>query len=192
MTTNTTGRLYARRYAWRGANPALNTELLEKLHETCPRESLEDSYLFYSSILGDSRNVIWTTHDGPTLTGGIMLTKVVPNVEANLLFLFFDRNLVGKRTLLRNIIGLCFTEFGLNRVGMEVPEGVKLERFARRLGFGYEGEGRPRNPELPASLADSWVAKQGSRIEQAHWTGSEWKDLIRLRVLASEWVGTGE
>jgi hypothetical protein len=77
---------------------------------------------------------------------------------------------------------------------MEVPEGIRLERFARKvLNFRLEGESRPRNPEMPRALADTWVARQGSRREQGYFTGTEWKDIVLLRLLACEWVGeTGE
>jgi hypothetical protein len=141
-------------------------------------------------MLTDPCNVIWASYSGKTLTGIIFLSRVVPHIDALLHFLFLDKNLVSKRKLLQGIIRLCFTEFGFNRLSMEVPEGVRLERFARRtLGFQLEGSDRPRNPEVPKSLTDDWVARQGSRRQASHFDGTVWKDVLLLRLLACEWVG---
>lgn len=189
--------VYAKRFQWTEANPLEITALLDAF--VAQPEFLTYPYpedvarQLGAHILTDPANVIWTSYCDNDLTGIILLQKVVPRVDATFHFLFLDRKLASKRRLLKNILGVCFTDYGFNRLTMEFPEGVDLVRFARRvLGFRYEGEGKPRNPELPKALTDDWVAKQGSRIEQGHFNGSEWKDIIRLRLLACEWAGTGE
>ena len=120
----------------------------------------------------------------------MILTRLVPQVDALIHFLFLDKNLANKRKLLGKILTYCFTDLGFHRLSMEVPEGIRLERFARKaLGFRLEGEIRDRNPELPKCLTNDWVARQGSRIEQGYYDGQVWSDILRLRLLASERVG---
>lgn len=189
--------IHARRYDWRTSHPFENTLLLDGFVArpeflTFPH-SPEDARVVAAGLLADPHHIIWTTYSGRDLTGVVLLTRIVPKVDALLHFMFIDRNLATKRKLLQNLIGVCFTDFGLNRLSMEVPEGVRLERFARKcLDFRLEGEMRPRNPELSASLTDNWVAKQGSRRESSYFDGTSWSDCLLLRLLASEWVGTGE
>ena len=146
----------------------------------------------WQAILTDPGQIIYEVWRDQEIVGVVWLARIVPRVDALLRFAFFDKDLVGKRKLLQNFIGFCFRELGLNRLSMEVPEGIRLERFCRKvLRFRLEGEIRPRNPELPRSLSDNWVARQGSRRECAHFDGKAWKDVVLLRLLASEWVGTG-
>jgi hypothetical protein len=186
--------IYARRYHWADMHPYENTALLDAFVAqpeflTYPH-SPEDARKVGAHILTDPGNVIWASYCNRELTGIILLQRVILRVDALMHFLFIDKDLVSKRKLLNNLIGVCFTDYGFNRLSMEVPEGVRIERFCRKvLGFRYEGESRPRNPELPTALTDNWVARQGSRIEQGHFNGTEWKDVLRLRLLASEWVG---
>lgn len=151
---------------------------------------IETARQWATEIVGSP--IVWATYNGEQLTGAVSLTRIQWPNDALIHFIFLDRNLVAKRKLLNNILGVCFEEYQLNRLSMEVPEGIRLERFARSvLRFRYEGENRPLNPELPPGLDGKWVAKQGSRIEQGFFDGTGWSDVIRLRLLASEWVGTG-
>ena len=185
--------VYARRYDWRTIDPVDNTELLDAFvaHPeflTYPQEPLV-ARAIAAALVTDERNLAWATYSDQTLTGIIILTKIVPKVDALLHFLFLDQDLAGKRKLLKNVITHAFRDLGLNRLSMEVPEGVRLERFARKvLSFKLEGETRPRNPELPKGLSDNWVARQGSRREAAYFDGQEWKDVLLLRLLAREWI----
>jgi hypothetical protein len=187
--------IYARPYDPFEGNPVKNTMILDAFvahpefltHPYSP----EEIRAIGAGILTDPGNLIFETWKDQEFVGVIILTRVVPRVDALLHFLFTDKDLVGKRKLLQNFIGFCFTDLGFNRLSMEVPEGVRIERFARKvLRFRYEGESRPRNPELPKSLDDVWVARQGSRIESGYYDGTTWSDILRLRLLACEWVGT--
>lgn len=188
-----TSSVWARRYHWASANPLENTALLDEFvaHPEFLSYPLppDQARVVGADLLTNPANLVWTSYSGRDLTGCVILTRIIPRVDALLHFLFIDRDLVSKRKLLNGIIGYCFTDLGFNRLSMEVPEGVRLERFARKvLDFRLEGEMRPRNPELPRALTDNWVARQGSRREQSYWSGSEWKDIVLLRLLASEWV----
>ena len=184
--------IVARRFDWRTANPHEVTALLDEFVKhpeflVYPMDR-EETRLVGADLLSSPANLVWTTYNDQRLTGCVLLTRLLPRVDALLHFFFIDNDLASKRNLLRNIIGYSFTDLGFNRVSMEVPEGVRLERFARKaLGFRLEGEIRDRNPELPKCLDDTWVARQGSRREAAHFDGKEWRDIILLRVLAREW-----
>jgi hypothetical protein len=149
----------------------------------------EQARVVGAGLLTNTANLVWTTYNGRDLTGCVILTRIIPRVDALVHFMMIDKDLASKRKLLRNLLGYCFSDLGFNRLSMEVPEGVRLERFARKvLGFKLEGENRDRNPELPKSLSDNWVARQGSRREQAYYDGTAWHDIVLLRLLAREWV----
>ena len=189
--------IWAKRFQPETANPIEVAALIEGFVQH-PEFSvyplpLEQARQVGAWMLGNPGHIVWTTYQGKELTGTVILSRIVPPVDALLHFMFLDRNLVSKRKLLNNILGICFREFGFHRLSLEVPEGIRLERFARSvLRFRYEGEIRARNPELPASLTDNWVAKQGSRVEEGYFNGTSWSDVLRLRLLASEWVGDEE
>jgi hypothetical protein len=186
--------IYAKPFIWTESNPYEVTAVLDEfvahpefLNYPAPPEQARQ---IGASLLTDPNNLIWTCYNGKDLTGLVILTRIVPRVDALVHFMFVDKELASKRKLLRNLIGFWFKDLGFNRLSMEVPEGVRLERFARKvLYFKLEGEIRPRNPELPASLSDNWVARQGSRRESSYFDGAVWKDIVLLRLLASEWVG---
>jgi hypothetical protein len=151
--------------------------------------SPEQARVVGADLLTNTANLVWTTYNGRDLTGCVILTRIIPRVDALVHFMMIDKDLASKRKLLRNLLGYCFSDLGFNRLSMEVPEGVRLERFARKvLDFRLEGEIRPRNPELPKGLSDNWVARQGSRREQAYFDGKTWHDVVLLRLLAREWV----
>jgi RimJ/RimL family protein N-acetyltransferase len=188
--------IFARRYDWQETSPLDSSALLDAF--TAHPEFLAYPYppeaarVIGASLLTDPNNVIWVTYSGGTLTGCVILTRVVANVDALLHFLFLDKDLSSKRTLLKNLIRHCFEDLGFHRLSMEVPEGIRLERFARKtLGFRLEGEIRDRNPELPKCLDNVWVAKQGSRREQSYFDGRRWSDVLLLRLLVGE-VGGDE
>jgi hypothetical protein len=189
--------LIAQPYVWDDGHPLKNTILLDTFvaHPdflTFPH-SPEEARAIGANLLTNPGHIVFEVWKDGGIAGIMILTRIVPRVDALLHFLFTDRDLVGKRKLLQNFVGFCFTDLGFNRLSMEVPEGSKVERFARRvLNFGYEGESRPRNAELPKSLDQVWVARQGSRSEKSYFNGNVWSDVLRLRLLASEWVGSGE
>jgi RimJ/RimL family protein N-acetyltransferase len=185
--------IYAKRYHWATANPYETTALLDAFvakPEFLTRPYTPDEIRAIGAhLLSDPGHFIWTTYDEHRLTGVVILTRIIVGVDALLHFFFIDESLKSKRKLLGNLLTHCFTDLGFHRLSMEVPEGVRLERFARKvLSFRLEGEIRDRNPELPKCLDNKWVARQGSRREQSYFDGSAWKDIVLLRLLASEWV----
>ncbi len=139
---------------------------------------------------------------GGRLVGMIVLSRITPKVDALLHFTFFGTNLFSARQLLWNFLGYAFDTLGLQRISFEVPEHVVgLIKFARRkLCFLYEGEVDCRDKPVARFLASkeakkhhsadahTWIAKQGSRREGAHFDGTKWQDIILLRLLKSEWL----
>lgn len=159
-----------------------------------------------AAILANRANLhwgVWRAGDNaPILVGVLTLWQVEPEVDALFHFLFFDRNLVGKRTLLARFIGYCFTTLGFRRLTATIPEDAdKLLRFYRKLGFRYEGESRATGLTPTAFLAagapglraienaPQWLAKQGSRTEGVFWRDDQWIDVLRLRLLRPEYEG---
>ncbi len=186
--------IFARRYHWQEVSPLDNTALLDAFvahpEFLAYPHSPDVARRIGAHLLTAEEHVVWTTYNKATLTGCVILTRVVPKVDALMHFLFLDKDLASKRKLLGGIITTCFRDMGFHRLSMEVPEGVRLERFARKaLGFRLEGEIRDRHPELPKSLSDNWVAKQGSRREQSYYNGKVWTDIALVRLLAGEWDG---
>lgn len=186
--------IYAKRYQWFEMNPAENSALLEAFvaHPEFLSYPLppDQARAVGAHLLTNVENMVWACYNDQTITGVVILTRIVPRVDALLHFLFLDKDLASKRRLLGNLMTHCFRDLQFHRLSMEVPEGVRLERFARKvLGFRFEGEIRDRNPELPKCLDDVWVARQGSRRESSYFDGTTWKDIVLLRLLAGEWEG---
>lgn len=140
---------------------------------------------------------------GGKLVGMLLVSDIIPKVDALFHFTFFGVSLLSARKLLLNFIGHIFETLDIQRISFEVPEHVKgLERFARmKLGFRFEGEDScAEHPvvkflqskdagRLHAADAQIWVARQGSRREAAHWDAKtgRYRDIILLRLLKREW-----
>jgi hypothetical protein len=148
--------------------------------------------------LGNPGNLVFEAWKDGQFCGILLLEHIIPFVDASFHFLFVDHDLVGKRALIVNFLGTCFRDMGFHRLSMEVPDFPNKERRRRQessllrflrdsLGFRYEGEERARSKELSDVLSNEWVAKQGSRRSQAHFDGETWRDIVLLRLLASEW-----
>jgi RimJ/RimL family protein N-acetyltransferase len=163
---------------------AQNIELLDALCQSNARHLFhgtdEALRLCLAQGLSDTANVFWTLYDaGKKLTGLVALTKIIPPGAATFTVFLFDRNIVGKRSLLRKLIRHIFADLHYHRLTIEMPEHPKLERFCRTvLGAKYEGE----------DTAGPDIARLGSRTERASFDGSKWCDAIRLRLLANEWT----
>lgn len=144
----------------------------------------------------------YEVYSGGTFAGMLLLHRITPKVDALFHFTLLPAKetgvtLFGSRRLLWNFLGFAFETFQLQRISVEVPEhSPKVAHFFRqRLGFRYEGENdiarlqknkavlKFDTPGIP-----TWVAGQGSRRERAHWDGTEWRDLILLRLLKSEYI----
>jgi hypothetical protein len=155
-----------------------------------------------AGYLADQSNMKWEVWLGGRLVGMVLLTRIVPRVDALLHFTFFGISLFSTRKLLWNLMGHIFEELDLQRISFETPESVKgLVAFARsKLGFRYESELNCSNHPLVAFLkshdagrfhaadAPTWIAKQGSRREAAHWDGKKWRDVALLRLRRDEFL----
>ena len=195
-SSSPSGKLIVLPFRWNEGDPRRLTVILDHLVARPQWMNLpmvpEDLRTHYAHHLTNPIHRVFEVWQAGTLVGILTLHGIVPGVEAILHFVFFDGNLVGKRTLLKQFIAKCFRDHGVRRLVMQIPEPVDtLIRFARaKLGFRYEGEvvvaAHPSLPALGMENPQVWVARQGSRKEQAHWLGDRWVDVIRLRLLASE------
>lgn len=160
--------------------------------------TVEERRILIASILSDPLNRAWLVWNGGNLTGVLLLTHIIPQVDAQAHFVFFDRTLFGRKALIWNLMGKVFQEYDLQRLTVEVPEYLTpLYKFVRKkLMFRLEGEGiaeqhplviQKLNPYVPNG--PTWVARLGSRRERACWNPetSEWSDLLRLRLLREEY-----
>lgn len=162
----------------------------------------EERRLLAAAIMANTANKHWGVwkagDEGPVLVGVLTLWMIEPDVDATFHFLFFDRNLVGRRTLLHRFLLYCFTTLGFRRLSVTIPEdATQLLRFYRnQLGFRYEGEslaareGYPVASATPGkgerSLTATTIAKYGSRVEGVFWRSDKWISVFRLRLLRDE------
>jgi hypothetical protein len=157
----------------------------------------EERRVLIASILADPLNRVWLVWNSGALIGALALTHIVRHIDAQAHFVFFDRTLFGRKTLLWNLIGKVFQEYDLQRLTVEVPEYLTpLYKFVRKkLMFRLEGETEAEhhplvvqklNPYVPNG--PTWVARLGSRRERAclNPETNQWVDMIRLRLLRSE------
>lgn len=164
--------------------------------------SIEERRVLIASVLSDPLNRVWLVWNSGALIGCLLLTHVVPRIDALCHFVFFDRLLYGRRTLIWNLMGKVFRELNLQRLSVEVPEHLTpLYRFARnKLRFKLEGEDQAgAHPLVTSKLQPyvkdgvQWVARLGSRRERAFYLSDTnvWVDCIRLRLLRSEYESIG-
>lgn len=168
-----------------------NVLALASIYNTIPQSRLE----YYALEL-------W---DAGTFVGLVMFHRIIPYVDA--LFHFFllpPVSLFRARDLLWNTLGHAFEKFNLQRISIEIPETMpKFVRIMRhKFGFKFEGEEQNAENSAISSLvgkslgklhlathadAGRWSSSLGSRRERAHWDGKEYKDIVLLRLLRSEY-----
>jgi hypothetical protein len=150
-----------------------------------------------ASMLTNPKNKVWTVWEGANMVGVTVLVGIAYGIDAEAHFVFFDRKIFGRKALIYKLLGVIFQELKLQRVSVEIPEHLTpLIRFVRsKLHFKYEGEDLASEHPMTKKLSEyvnntaKWVASIGARRERAYWredTG-EWVDLIRLRLLRSEY-----
>lgn len=198
------GNLFAIPHNRNVGPPERITELLDHMekHPLWFTSSLssEDVRMNCIWILADDTMWKWEVWLGGRMVGMILLSDVVPKVSATLHFTFYGTSLFSARALLWNMIGRIFEDFQLERLSFEVPENVKgLIGFMRKMGFRYEGEQLCSEHPLTLFLkgkesgrfhvadAATWIARQGSRREACHWDGSQWRDVVLLRLRRAEY-----
>lgn len=159
--------------------------------------TVDERRILIASILSDPLNRVWLVWQGGTLIGALLLTHIVPQVDAQCHFVFFDRTLFGRKALLWNLMGKVFGEYELQRLTVEVPEYLTpLYKFVRKkLSFRLEGEREAEQHPLMEKLnpyvpnGPTWAARLGSRRERAclNPETNTWCDMLRLRLLRSEY-----
>src|SRR5690348_7400764 len=185
------------------ADEARNSKILgalSQLPNLFPLQyTVEQRHVIIAATLVDPQNRAWEIWRGPELVGILLLTRIVRGLDALAHLAFFDKKLVGKRQLLRNMIAQAFRELDLHRLSVEIPAHLEpLIRFVRtKLDFQFEGEAQaaehPALKGLPSGInnAPRWLAHWGSRREQMHFDGTRWHDVVLLRLLKSELEGYG-
>lgn len=158
----------------------------------------EDRLLVAAQTLVDPGNRVWEIWRDGTLVGILLLTRIVRGVDALAHLAFFDKKLVGKRALLRNMIRQAFRDLQLQRLSVEIPVYLGgLIRWVRgELGFRFEGETvaaqyletTPPIQRLKPSQRPGMkrLAELGSRRERMCFDGLKWHDVCCLRLLATE------
>jgi hypothetical protein len=160
--------------------------------------TLEERRVLIAATLSDLQNRCWTVWDGGACVGCLLLTHIVPRIDALAHFAFWDRKLFSRRALIWNLMGRVFNDLRLQRLSVEIPEHLTpLIRFTKnKLYFREEGSiAAGEHPLVTQKLspyianASAWAARLGSRRERAYWRSdtNEWSDLLRLRLLKSEY-----
>lgn len=121
----------------------------------------------------------WEVWREGELVGVLYLTKIVPGVDAKAHYVFFDRKLVDKTELLREMIEWVFSDHSdwkaLRRLTVEVPTfAYSVVRHAvRKLGFGGDFAWRANGRSLPI---------EGIRRGALKWRGADVSMLMLGRV----------
>ena len=181
-------------------NPAKNDVILNgcvNLPNLFPLPgTAEERRVIIASWLTKPEHLFWEVWRGSDVMGILGLSRVIVGLDAVGHFAFFDRQLVGRRTLVVKMMRWAFEQLQLRRLSVEIPDHLDpLIRFCRaKLGFRYEGELQAgRHPKVLALEHERingparWVAKWGARREQMHCgPDGVWHDLVCLRVLREE------
>lgn len=76
--------------------------------------------------------------------GVFYLTDIVPALDADAHYAFFDRRHRGRVDLVKKMLTYLFNEFGFRRLSTSIPSyaHTNINRFVARLGFKQEGTKR--------------------------------------------------
>ena len=190
-----TAPLFAKPYAWDDGDLTKNTRILDFMvdHPGWFQVSTEPEArrAEFAATLFDPTSLTWEVWRGGEFVGILNLMQMQHPVDAILHFVFLDHNLVGRRRFLHQFLTYCFEQLGFHRLTILIPEEVGvMVRFARRLGFRFEGENAIKEHPALALLGmnhpDTWVARVGSRREQAQHLNGIYRDVLQLRLLAAE------
>ena len=152
------------------------------------------SYFIANTFLTGKIWEVWRLHPAE-LCGILLLRDIVAQTDAKCHFVFFDRKLADKHALCINTMRWCFERLKLHRLSVEIPTyATQLVKFARKLGFRYESEGRtPYKPKQdylhkytelrPLNTIGAYV---GSRKHQCVLYEGQWHDQLMLSILREE------
>lgn len=187
-------------YVWdRPANLLNNTALLDVFvaHSFFCQTPLtpEEQRVQGAWLVTNPRHLPFGIWRGGDLVGLIILTDVVPGVDALMHFLFIDGKMKSKRTILIEFMGMAFHQLGFERLTMHAPDfkGGYLDFLRVKLGFRFEGE--PMAAEHleaqklapPGQRPHVWLARFGSRRERTHFHDGAWHDTLCVRILKPEY-----
>lgn len=118
------------------------------------------------------------------LVGILLLSDIKIPLDAQCHMLFWDKSLVDKRELVRDMMRWAFTNIPVSTLRVEIPTYARqLLGFVRKaLRFRYEGES-PR----PAGLTED-QAKIACRKYRATLFNGVWHDHLLLSVTADEFA----
>ena len=149
------------------------------------RRALANRHLAHIAVTGR----IWEVWRGAKIVGILSLGDVVARSDATCHLLFLDHVLADKKDLCINTMRWAFERLDLHRLSVEIPTYARaLAKFARKLGFRYEAEGRQpyahKDERLePLGLAKAYI---GSRRFQATLYNGSWHDVYLLSLLREE------
>lgn len=200
MTDVTVGQYLAVPYSPFTGNPAKNDVILDgcvNLPNLFPLPGTpHERKIIIAAWLTDPDHFFWEVWRSGACIGILGLSRVIVGLDAVGHFAFFDRQLVGRRTLVVKMMRWAFEQLQLRRLSVEIPDHLDpLIRFCRvKLGFRYEGEllaGRhPKVLGLEQERINGparWTARWGARREQMHCgPDGVWHDLVCLRLLREE------
>jgi len=181
-------------------NPAKNDTILDgcvNLPNLFPLPgTIQERRIIIASWLTHPEHLFWEVWRGGNVIGILGLSRIIRGLDALGHFAFFDRQLVGRRTLVLKMMHWAFEQLQLRRLSVEIPDHLDpLIRFCRaKLGFRYEGEllaaQHPVVMGLEAARINGpsrWTARWGARREQMHCAADGvWHDLVCLRLLREE------
>lgn len=130
----------------------------------------------------------WEVYRDGELVGILHADEITPGIDARVHMIFFDRSLVDKRQLCRNMMGWLFEHYDLHALRCEIPTyASKLAGFARKaLSLRYESERRPFSWPSSAAPLDANAAKLGSRRHQGILHEGRWHDILLLSITRAE------
>lgn len=157
----------------------------------------EERRVIIAGVLTDPHNRAWEVWSGKQLVGCLLLTHIIPRLDATAHFAFWDRQLYGRKALVWNVLGKVFQELELQRISVELPEHLTplLRWCEKKLYFKPEGvtaaTGHPLMEKLAPYVANApaWAARLGSRRERAYYRAdtNSFVDCIRLRITKGEY-----
>jgi RimJ/RimL family protein N-acetyltransferase len=114
--------------------------------------------LFSQEIRGDFRKFLELfIHEGPNgvetrglfyvvddFVGVFYMTRIIPGVDADVHYSFFDGRFKGRVRLVKEMIRYAFNHYGFRRLSAEIPLYVDYHThsFVKHLGFRNEGRKR--------------------------------------------------
>jgi len=185
------------------SNPPKTGYILDRMveHENWWSEFQKGRREAAAGLVTDPANVIFEVWHEADIVGLVLLTHIVPQVDARLHFIFFDgklNNLLGKTRLLRAVMAWAFDRIPLYRMSAETPEyeHALIDYARRKLGFRFEAENRSIwiRTTVPGRRKKTSVERQptlyqaacGSRKYRVVRYKGEWHDLILLSVTREE------